>query len=210
MPLTELEQLESAILVASEDPADGELEGNLSQPRIVLNKMQAKLASPAVREWIASRRQNIRPWLQFVNFHNFNKPDSLPRWSKRLVKNIEHFQSNYVFVFLGLFVYCLLTSPLLLIAMGAMAGGCHILRLRQQERKLMVAGREVPLAQQYAGVALLSVPIFLLVGASSALFWVIGASFFVIMLHATFFKHETFGDAEEEAELFEVTMDPVQ
>ena len=210
MSLTELEKLESAILVAAEDPTDGELEGDLVQPKTVLSKMQAKLASPAVREWIASRRQNIRPWLQFININSFSKPDSLPRWSKRLVKNIDHFQSNYVFVFLGLFLYCLLTSPLLLIALGALAGGCHILRLRQQERKLMLAGREVPLAQQYAGVALLSVPIFLLVGASSALFWVIGASFFVIMLHATFFKHEALAGSEEESELFEVTMEPVQ
>ena len=210
MSLTEPEKLESAILVAAEDPSEEELQGDLSQPQTVLNRMQAKLASPAVREWIASRRQNIRPWLQFINVNNFGKPDSLPRWSKRLVKNIDHFQSNYVFVFLGLFLYCLLTSPLLLIALGALAGGCHILRLRQQERKLMVAGREVPLAQQYAGVALLSVPIFLLVGASSALFWVIGASFFVIMLHATFFKHEALAGSEEDAELFEVTMEPVQ
>ncbi|XP_037093486.1 prenylated Rab acceptor protein 1-like [Pollicipes pollicipes] len=202
-----LAELESAILVP--EPVDGELDGELSQPKTVLSKMQAKLANPAVREWIASRRQNIRPWIQFINVNSFGKPDSLPRWSKRLVKNIDHFQSNYVFVFIGLFVYCLLTSPLLLIAMAALAGGCHILKLRQAEKKLVLAGREVPLAQQYAGVAMLSIPLFLIVGASSALFWVIGASFFVIMLHASFFKHEALAGTEEEAELFEVTMDPI-
>jgi len=206
-----LAELESAILVP-EEPAEGELTGELTAPPNVLTKMQglqARLASPAVREWMASRRQNIRPWLQFANINSFGKPASLPQWSKRLVRNIEHFQSNYVFVFVGLFVYCLLTSPLLLVAMAALAGGCHILRLRQAERKLVLAGREVPLAQQYAGVALLSIPVFLLVGGSSALFWVVGASFFVIMLHASFFKHEALAGSEEEAELFEVTMDPV-
>jgi len=95
----------------------------------------------------------------------------------------------------------------LLLCLGCVC--CHILRLRQAERKLVLAGREVPLAQQYAGVALLSIPVFLLVGGSSALFWVVGASFFVIMLHASFFKHEALAGSEEEAELFEVTMDPV-
>ncbi|XP_037090908.1 prenylated Rab acceptor protein 1-like [Pollicipes pollicipes] len=190
-----LAELESAILVP--EPVDGELDGELSQPKTVLSKMQAKLAP------------EIRPWIQFINVNSFGKPDSLPRWSKRLVKNIDHFQSNYVFVFIGLFVYCLLTSPLLLIAMAALAGGCHILKLRQAEKKLVLAGREVPLAQQYAGVAMLSIPLFLIVGASSALFWVIGASFFVIMLHASFFKHEALAGTEEEAELFEVTMDPI-
>lgn len=204
-----LTELESAILVP-EPASESELAGEMAKPQTMLNKVQTKLTNPAVREWIASRRKNIRPWMQFVNINNFGKPESLPKWSKRLVGNVDHFQSNYVFVFVGLFVYCLLTSPLLLIALAALAGGCHILRLRQQEKKLVLAGREVPLAHQYAGVALLSVPLFLIVGASSALFWVIGASFFVIMLHASFFRHETLAlGSEEESELFEVTMDPI-
>ena len=44
----------------------------------------------------------------------------------------------------------------------------------------MIANHEVTLTQQYAGVALVSVPLFLLAGASAAVFWVLGASFFTI------------------------------
>ena len=44
----------------------------------------------------------------------------------------------------------------------------------------MIANHEVTLTQQYAGVALVSVPMFLLAGASAAVFWVLGASFFCI------------------------------
>ena len=99
-----------------------------------------------------------------MNTSNFEPPQSLPRWSKRLYKNIEHFQSNYVstyffrysstynvyhlahhtkelriifyhfsqvFVFLILFVYCLITSPFLLVAMAMSGGGCYYASLKQ-------------------------------------------------------------------------------
>ena len=42
--------------------------------------------------------------------------------------------------------------------------------LLQRERKLMVGGREVSLAQQYAAIGLCSVPIFLLAGAGKNYF----------------------------------------
>ena len=114
------------------------------------------------REWAAKRREEIRPWGTFVNTSNFEPPQSLPRWSKRLYKNIEHFQSNYVstyfvicsstdnvlpyykkelriifyhfsqvFVFLILFLYCLITSPFLLVAMAMSGGGCYYASLKQ-------------------------------------------------------------------------------
>ena len=98
-----------------------------------------------------------------MNTSNFEPPQGLPRWSKRLYQNIEHFQSNYVstyfldiqvltmyhlayhtkelriifyhfsqvFVFLILFVYCLITSPFLLVAMAMSGGGCYYASLKQ-------------------------------------------------------------------------------
>ncbi len=56
---------------------------------------------------------------------------SFYRLSKRLLKNADHFQSNYVFVFLVLFIYCLVTSPLLLIVLAAAGGACYIASLKQ-------------------------------------------------------------------------------
>jgi len=148
------------------------------------------VASPFLREWAAKRREEIRPWATFVNTSNFEPPQSLPRWSKRLYKNIEHFQSNYVFVFLILFVYCLITSPFLLVAMAMSGGGCYYASLKQGQRKLILGGREVTLAQQYAGIAVVSIPLFVIAGAGTAVFWVIGASFFLIALHASFYNHD--------------------
>lgn len=70
-------------------------------------------------------------------------------------------------------------------------------------------GRQIPLSQQYLAVAALCIPLLILVGAGSAIFWILGknstqldsidshrfsfsfpgASVFVIVLHAVF--HQT-------------------
>ena len=67
-------------------------------------------------------------------------PLSAGRLSKRLYKNVDYFQSNYVMVFLVLVLYCLITSPLLIIVLAASGGACYIAGLKNAERKLSIAG----------------------------------------------------------------------
>nr|CAD7612358.1 unnamed protein product [Timema genevievae] len=80
------------------------VERNLCEP---LLPKQLSLSSLAAKEWIGQRRETIRPWALFINTAHLRAPSSLPRLSKRVVKNIEYFHSNYFFVFLGLIAYCL-------------------------------------------------------------------------------------------------------
>ena len=94
----------------------------------------------------------------------FAPPASIPTLGRRLARNIDHFQSNYIYVFAILIAYCLLTSPMLLLCIGASLGACYILSLKNKERKVKLMGKEVSLAQQYAGVGLASIPIFILAG----------------------------------------------
>lgn len=54
----------------------------------------------------------------------------------------------------------------------------------------MVLGKELTLAQQYGLVSLCSMPVFYMVGAGAAMFWVLGASLFIITLHASFYNIE--------------------
>jgi len=171
----------------SKEPASAS--DNQAPPKMSL-PVNLSFASPVIREWASKRRQEIRPWGTFVKTTNFEPPASLPKWSKRLYKNIEHFQSNYVFVFLILFLYCLITSPFLIVAMAASGGGCYYASLKQGQRKLILGGREVTLAQQYAAIAVASIPLFVFAGAGTAVFWVIGASFFIIALHASFYNFD--------------------
>ena len=67
-------------------------------------------------------------------------PPSFGRFTKRFSKNIEYFQSNYLLVLLVLAMYCLISSPMLLmvIVVSGLAG--HSAARRNKDRKLIVGG----------------------------------------------------------------------
>eukprot|EP00057_Strongylocentrotus_purpuratus_P032351 XP_787350.2 PREDICTED: prenylated Rab acceptor protein 1 [Strongylocentrotus purpuratus] len=147
-----------------------------------------KLSGSSAREWITKHRQTVQPWSQFVSTSRFTKPTSVAVAGTRVVKNIEHFQSNYLFVFIILAIYCIMTSPMLIIFLGALFGAFYWINVKNQSRKLKIGSYELTLIQQYGAVAMLSIPLFFLAGAGSAVFWVLGASFFFVMLHAVFYN----------------------
>ncbi|KAH7945198.1 hypothetical protein HPB49_008029 [Dermacentor silvarum] len=93
-----------------------------------------------------------------------------------------------------------LTSPLLLIAIVAGMGGAYIIRLKSAEGKIKLFNKELSVIQQYCILGMLCFPIFYVAGAGSAVFWVLGASFFTIMLHATTYAIEA-SPPEESFEL---------
>ena len=53
------------------------------------------------------RHAGVRPWSEFLSIHRISKPKSSGDAIKRLFGNISRFQSNYLFVFLGLVLYCM-------------------------------------------------------------------------------------------------------
>lgn len=152
--------------------------------------LQMPTQIPDPKEWIQQQRQNVRPWLVFVQTSNFKAPPSVPRLGKRIVRNVEYFQANYLFVFLGLIAYCLITSPLILLAIAGTFYAGYKLNQRHLQKKLVLFGKELSLAQQYGLVGLCSMPVYYLVGAHGAMFWVIGASIVIITLHAAFYNIE--------------------
>merc|ERR1712002_131766 len=159
------------------------------------------ISQPVVKEWFAKKRANIRPLGTFFNTAHFQVPPSAGRLTKRLYKNIEYFQSNYMLVFLVLVVYCLITSPLLLIVIAAAGGLSYFASTKNNDRKLAIAGKEVSLAQQYGLIALCSIPFFLWAGAGGIVFWVLGASMFFITAHAAFYNYDALDVPEDQEPL---------
>ncbi|XP_048511509.1 prenylated Rab acceptor protein 1 isoform X2 [Athalia rosae] len=147
-----------------------------------------KMGYPQAQEWVQQRQANVRPWSLFLNSNNIRAPPSFSRLTKRIMKNVEYFQSNYLFVFLGLVIYCLITSPLLLLAVVASLGICYKVSQRHAKQELMFLNHKLTLAQVYGLVAACSLPLFYLVGAGAALFWVLGVSWFLITVHAAFYN----------------------
>uniref|UniRef100_A0ABI7ZT15 PRA1 family protein n=1 Tax=Felis catus TaxID=9685 RepID=A0ABI7ZT15_FELCA len=123
-------------MAAEKDPQkDAEPEG-LSASTL-LPKL---IPSGAGREWLERRRATIRPWGSFVDQRRFSRPRNLGELCQRLVRNVEYYQSNYVFVFLGLILYCVVTSPMLLVALAVFFGACYILYLRTLQSKFVLFG----------------------------------------------------------------------
>eukprot|EP00091_Calanus_sinicus_P006690 TRINITY_DN1741_c0_g1_i1.p1 TRINITY_DN1741_c0_g1~~TRINITY_DN1741_c0_g1_i1.p1 ORF type:complete len:203 (-),score=73.65 TRINITY_DN1741_c0_g1_i1:104-712(-) len=159
------------------------------------------ISQPVVKEWLAKKRANLRPLGTFFNTANFQVPPSAGRLTKRLPKNIEYFQSNYVLVFLVLVLYCLISSPLLLIVIAAAGGASYFASTKNTQRKLAIAGHEVSLAQQYGLIAVCSIPFFLWAGAGGIVFWVLGASMFFITGHAAFYNYDALDVPEDQEPL---------
>lgn len=151
---------------------------------------------PNVIEVLREARKNIRPWSDFFNWNNFKTAANIHRLSNRLLRNMVYYQSNYMCVFLVLFVYCLLTSPLILIVLGAITYVCF--KIKQKNQNVTLFQREINTNQQYIAVHCAAIPILYLAGAGAAIFWVIGASFFFISVHAIFYNIDAIVTEESE------------
>ena len=60
----------------------------------------------ASRDWVANKHAGVQPWAEFLNVRNISKPSSIGAASSRVLANLLRFQSNYLFVFMGLLIYC--------------------------------------------------------------------------------------------------------
>lgn len=165
----------------------GELDGAINN---LAMSAKYNLTQMSPREFLKARWSTMQSWGSFIDTSRMVLPVSIQQWSKRLVENLKHFQSNYFGLVLILCLYSIFTSPLLLLVMGAIVGAGYILTLKNAERPLKVFGRKLNLGQQYAALGLCSLPLLYLVGAGAVVFWVIGASLFVITLHASVYDIE--------------------
>ncbi len=86
------EGFEPFTMITQEDPGAGA--GGL------FGKLQAG------KEWIQGKHSGVQPWAEFLNVKRVSKPKNTADVTKRLIFNVTRFQSNYLFVFLGLVLYC--------------------------------------------------------------------------------------------------------
>ncbi|XP_077577988.1 prenylated Rab acceptor protein 1 [Stigmatopora nigra] len=162
----------------------------------------AKLGLPkgisvgVAKEWLDRRRVSIRPWAGFVDQRKFSKPRNFGEMCQRVVKNVDTYNSNYTFIFLGLILYCIVSSPMLLIALAIFIGAFYIIHLKSLESKIIILGKELAFPHQMCLAGAISLPVFWVAGAGAAVFWVLGATLFVIGTHAAFRELEN-SDREE-------------
>ncbi|XP_014360368.2 prenylated Rab acceptor protein 1 isoform X1 [Papilio machaon] len=173
------------------------LQKYVNEVELLLQHVRSGAAPALVLGLLSSRR----PWTQFIATENFKTPASIPRLTRRFYRNIEYFQANYLVVFLGLFAYCLITSPLLLIAMVASFFGYR--KLTSGPNTWKIGNWELTKTQQYAVYAAASMALCWLAGAGAVLFWVLGATVTVVALHASFFDAESLPPTDEQFPMIE-------
>lgn len=160
---------------------------NISMPGNVGTVLQQQLNSQLnlARHSAIELREKIRPWSEFADQKAFSAPVSMQEWTKRLLKNIEHYQANYIITFMLLMVYCILTSPLLLIALAVSATGSYVVS-KHEGQNLVIGGKQIPPQFRYGLVGLISFPLLFIAGVGAALFWTLGVTATLIGGHASF------------------------
>ncbi|KAG5271519.1 hypothetical protein AALO_G00180930 [Alosa alosa] len=187
-----------------EDPfaAEAALEPPAVQSIVGRLWMVKGMSGTMAKEWFDRRRKSIRPWATFVDQRKFSKPRNFGEVCQRVVRNLDTYHSNYTFIFLGLILYCIISSPMLLIALAVFAGAYYIIHLKSLENKLVVFGRELTQGHQLGLAGGVSFPVFWLAGAGAAVFWVLGATLAVIGSHAAFRELES-------SDMEDLLMEPV-
>jgi len=165
---------------------DGDLDGELN--KVASNTLSLRNLSP--KQLYLFLWSNMRSWGSFIDSSKMKLPKATIQWSKRFLRNIDYFRTNYVFLFAILLAYCILTSPFLLLLLGTTIGCCYLITLKNKETPFKILGYQFTLPQQYMGVGLIAFPFFWLAGITSTVFWVIGASLCLIGSHASLYAIE--------------------
>jgi hypothetical protein len=113
--------------------------------RKILNGLQTVREIPVVKDATSTGWRNMRSWFDFCNWKRYRKPTlnklvSKEYYTGRLLRNIQYFHVNYICIFLVLFIYCILTSPLLLIALFLSGGAFYYAHAKNSVRKIAIAG----------------------------------------------------------------------
>ncbi|KAI6222021.1 Prenylated Rab acceptor protein 1 isoform X2 [Aphelenchoides besseyi] len=133
--------------------------------------------------WIGARKAGLKPWSEFFNTKKFNVPSST-NFMSRLQHNLSYFFSNYLCVFIGLLIYCVLTSFVLLLTVIALGGLFYSIRQRTSK------GPVVPASLLYTLALVICIPLFAIADVGQVVYWVFGSSVLVIFLHSVLYDGE--------------------
>lgn len=159
--------------------------------------MSLTLSSVQLQELMQRCRSSIRPWGEFINFKNIKLPANGPVAGKRVLRNLDLYYGNYSAIFLVFLTFAIITSPILLLAIGLSVGVCYYIKFKYKDRNVTVFGRELNPMQQYAGIMLSSIPLLWLLGAGAAFSWVVGLTVLVTVLHSLLHNSEELAKLSE-------------
>ncbi|KAJ3372607.1 hypothetical protein GGF31_001627 [Allomyces arbusculus] len=145
--------------------------------------LPAQWSVEGLREYRAAKMQEWRSMGDFFDWTRFRRPGSWEMVKERVNANLSYYHANYLFIFVCICIYALITSPFLLLSLAFLVGA-HIMVRRANAPTIMVFGQELSTTQVNSYLAILTIPLLWLGSAGSTVFWIVGASGLVIGGHA--------------------------
>ena len=68
-----------------------------------------------LQEFVQRWRNGVQPWGDFVDTRKFARPKALAAAGRRMMKNIEHFRCNYIFVVICVIAFAVYVPFILLV-----------------------------------------------------------------------------------------------
>eukprot|EP00039_Didymoeca_costata_P000629 m.46564 g.46564 ORF g.46564 m.46564 type:complete len:206 (-) comp10386_c0_seq2:2377-2994(-) len=134
------------------------------------------------KSFVLTKRKELKPWGQFANIARMKKPANMSETMKRVSHNVETFQANYIFVMLILALYCIITSPFLLVALAFLGISSHLIMNERKDR--VILGQVISKEKQLQLAVGITIPLLWVSAAGGTVFWIVGMSLFTVVGHA--------------------------
>ncbi|KAG1865774.1 prenylated rab acceptor PRA1 [Suillus subalutaceus] len=133
----------------------------------------------ALKSFRETRLSTLRTPAEFFDIHRISRPADFNTAVSRLTYNTRYFSGNYTLIVAALAVYSLIASPLLLLSLIFLFGGFAVINRFEE-----VYGQVVTQKTLYTGLFVIGIPLLWFSSPFMTLFWLIGASAFLILTHA--------------------------
>lgn len=164
-------------------------EDDVTLPTGLFSKRMGSVTLPTqlngLKDWAMSKRESLRAWQDFGNYTRVSKPGNIAVISKRVSHNIMYYYTNYTFISALLILYCIISSPLLLLAITVSGGACYLISTQKEGKTVHIGGHTFTPKDQGVVAACISIPLLFFASAGTVIFWVIGLTFSVVGAHAT-------------------------
>jgi len=137
--------------------------------------------------WKTERGKNLRKWGNFFDKSRFSIPKKSSQVLSRLKKNVKYFQTNYILIFLLLTLYCIITNPFFLFVIGICIG-LYLYAFYWRSAPFKIGSHIVTDKEKAISVATITLILFYFASVGSTIFWLLGATISVILIHSLFYN----------------------
>ncbi|KAI9572303.1 prenylated rab acceptor PRA1 [Boletus coccyginus] len=131
-----------------------------------------------------TRLSALRSPTEFFDVHRLSRPADTTQAVSRITYNTRYFSGNYTLIVLVLAVYALITSPLLLIALGFLFGGFAAINKFGPTEPVQIGEYVITQKLLYTALFVIGLPLLWLSSPFMTFFWLVGASSCLILAHA--------------------------